>query len=189
MPGAMIHAARRWRRDRSGAAAVEFSLLLPAFCVILVGSADLGAVLYTKFKLNSAVSAAANYAIVKAENVNGTSGQSLANSLAAILSGANTSATTTGTIVVNNGPSATVMASGTTSSGTAANANSCYCPTLSGGTLSWGGAQTCGATCAGGAIAGKYVSVTAQQTYTPHFSNYGVVQNNSISARAVVQVQ
>jgi Flp pilus assembly protein TadG len=189
MGDALGRAARGWGRDRSGAAAVEFSLLLPAFCVILVGSADLGAVLYTKFKLNSAVSAAANYALVKAENVNGTSGQSLANSLAAILSGANTSATTTGTIVVNNGPSATITASGTASSGTAANANSCYCPTLSGGALSWGSAQTCGVTCASGGIAGRYVTVTAQQAYTPHFSNYGIVRNNSISARAVVQVQ
>lgn len=182
--------ALRALADRGGSAAVEFSLLLPVFCLLLVGSIDYGGVVYTKFRLNAAVSAGANYALVNASSVSSTGGTSLASSIASIMGLSSTSATTSATIVVNNGPTATSSGGTTTPSGTASNADSCYCPTISGTTITWGSAQTCGATCASGSgIAGKFVSIAAQQTYTPSFSNYGIVASNTITSWAVVQAQ
>lgn len=174
--------------DRRGSAAVEFSLLLPVFALLLVGTIDFGGVVFTKFQLNSAVTAGANYALVNATSVSSSSGTSLASSIAGMMGIGGTS--TTATIVVNNGPTATRSSGATSTGGTASNADSCYCPTVSGTTVTWGSAQTCGASCAsGGGIAGKFVSIVAQQTYTPSFSNYSIVSNNTITSRVVVQAQ
>ena len=181
--------SRSFAADRHGTAAVEFSLLLPVFCVLLVGVIDFGGVVYTKFRLNAAVSAGANYALVHASNVDSTSGPALATAMANIMGLNDSSASSTATVVVNNGPTATRSGGATTAGGTAANANQCFCPTLTGTTVTWGTAQTCGAACTGGGTAGKFVSIVAQQTYTPSFSNYHIVQNNTITSRAVVQAQ
>lgn len=183
-------AARRFARHRGGSAAVEFSLLLPVFCLILVGTIDFGGVVYAKFRLNAAVSAGANYALVNAASVTSTGGTTLASSIASIMGGSSSAGSgTTATVVVNNGPTATRSGSTTTTGGTAANADSCFCPSLSGTAVSWGASQTCGSACTGGGVAGRFVSIVAQQSYTPSFSNYGVVQNNAITSRAVVQAQ
>jgi Flp pilus assembly protein TadG len=175
--------------DERASAAVEFSLLLPAFCLLLVGTIDLGGVLLTKLRLNQAVSAGANYAIVNAASVGSSGGASLASTIAGILSTSNAVSTTTGSVVVNNGPTATVTTSSTTSSGTAANADLYYCPTLSGTTLTWGTGTSAKGTCTGGVPSGKFVQIVAQQSYSPVFSGYGLVQSGTISSRAVVQVQ
>lgn len=184
------HGARRpfWPDER-GASAVEFALLLPVFALLLVGVIDYGGVLYKKFRLNSAVSAGANFALVNATSVSSSGGATLASSIASIMGISNTADTTQGTIVVNNGPTATFSSGSTVASGTAANADSCYCPTLSGSALSWGSAQTCGASCTGGGFAGKFVTIVARQNYTPSFSNYGLVQNGLISSSVVVQTK
>lgn len=173
----------------AGSAAVEFSLLSPVFCLVLVGTVDLGGVLHTKFRLDAAVSAGANYAVVNAANVSSTSGPALASTITSILTSSNTASTTAGTVVVNNGPRSTLAGGTATASGTAANADSCYCPTLSSGAIAWGTAQTCGSTCTGGGLAGKFVTISAQQAYTPSFSNYGIVVNGAVTSSVVVQTQ
>ena len=181
--------ASAFASDRRGSAAVEFSLLLPVFCLLLVGIVDFGGAVYAKFRLNSAVSAGSNFAIVNASNVSAASGPALATSIANIMGLSSTSASTSATIVVNNGPTAARSGSSTLASGTASNADSCYCPTLSGTSVTWGATKTCGSTCTGGGVAGKFVSIVAQQSYTPSFSNYNIVHNNTITSRAVVQAQ
>ena len=37
--------------------------------------------------------------------------------------------------------------------------------------------------------AGKFVTITATRQYTPIFSGYGIVQNDTITTSAAVQVQ
>ena len=162
---------------------------MPVFCLLLVGTIDFGGAVYAKFRLNSAVSAGSNYAIVNAASVSAASGPALATSISNIMGLSSTSASTSATIVINNGPTATRSGSSTTTGGTAGNADSCFCPTLSGTTVTWGAAKTCGSACTGGGVAGKFVSIVAQQTYTPSFSNYNIVHNNTITSRAVVQAQ
>jgi Flp pilus assembly pilin Flp len=72
-------------RDRRGVAAIEFALMTPVFCLLLAGVVDLGGALYTKFKLDSAVTAGANFAQINAANVSSTGGPALATNIATIV--------------------------------------------------------------------------------------------------------
>jgi Flp pilus assembly protein TadG len=169
-------------------------MLAPVFCLILAGAIDLGGMLYTRYGLDAAVSAGANYALIDAADVSSTSGASLANSLEAIVTSSSGSNWANSTIVVNNGPTVTTTGVGTTSvstatSGTASNADSCYCPTLGSSGLIWGSAATCGGSCPSGGLAGKFVYITANRTYTPFFPSLGLVQNGTIVTSAMVQAQ
>jgi Flp pilus assembly protein TadG len=177
--------------DRSGVAAVEFALVTPIFCLLLAGIVDLGGALYTKFKLDSAVTAGANFAQVNASNVSSANGQTLANNIATIVETSEGSGWADDGVVVNAGPAATVSSGTSNASGTASNADACYCPSGTPGSFTWGSSTTCGAACPGvnTGYAGKFVTITASHAYTPIFSTYGIVQNDTISASAAVQVQ
>lgn len=176
--------------DSKGVAAVEFALVLPIFGVLLAGIVDLGNVLYARFRLDSAVSAAADYVEVNASSVSSTGGATLAVNAATIVQSSQGSSWANASVTINNGPVATINNGNTTSSGTAANADSCYCPTYAGGATTWGGAVSCGSACpTGSTTAGKFVTITASRTYTPLFSTYGIVQNGTISSSATVQTQ
>jgi len=177
--------------DRRGVAAVEFALLTPVFCLLLAGIVDLGGALYTKFKLDSAVTAGANYAQINAGNVSSTNGQALATNIATIVETSQGSGWANDGVVVNDGPSTSVSSGTASTSGTASNADLCYCPTGAPGAFTWGSSTTCGSACPGSntGYAGKFVTITATKQYTPIFSSYGIVQNNTISASAAVQVQ
>lgn len=178
-------------RDRRGIAAVEFALVTPIFCLLLAGIVDLGGALYTKFKLDSAVTAGANFAQVNAANVSSTNGQTLANNIATIVETSQGSGWADDGVVVNNGPTSTVSGGTATASGTAANADACYCPSGTPGALTWGSSTSCGSPCPGTntGYAGKFVTITASHSYTPIFSSYGIVKNDTITASAAVQVQ
>lgn len=175
--------------DTRGASAVEFALITPIFLLVLVGIIDFGGVLFTEFGLNAAISAAADFALVNAGNVNATGGGALASQLVGIASSAHATNWASATVVVNNGPSATGNSTTVTASGTAANAAYYYCPTLSGATVVWGAAVAQGSSCSNGSIAGQFVTIAANRTYTPIFGSYGIVKNNALSASTVVQVQ
>jgi len=189
----IIHrfSARAFAGDRRGVAAVEFALVTPIFCLLLAGIVDLGGALYTKFKLDAAVTAGANFAQVNAGNVNSTNGQTLANNVATIVETSQGSSWADDGVIVNNGPTATVSGGASTPSGTATNADVCYCPTGTPGAFTWGSPATCGNACPGTntGYAGKFVTITASHAYTPIFSTYGIVRNDTISASAAVQVQ
>jgi Flp pilus assembly protein TadG len=177
--------------DSRGVAAVEFALVTPIFCLLLAGIIDLGGALYTKFKLDSAVTAGANFAQVNAANVGSANGQTLANNIATIVETSEGSTWADDGVVVNNGPAASVSSGTATTSGTATQADVCYCPSGTPSSFTWGSSVTCGTACPGTntGYAGKFVTITASHTYTPIFSSYGIVQNDTISASAAVQVQ
>jgi Flp pilus assembly protein TadG len=183
--------ARAFAADRRGIAAVEFALVTPIFCLLLAGIVDLGGALFTKFRLDSAITAGANFAQVNAGNVNSSNGQTLANNIATIVETSQGSSWADDGVIVNNGPAATVAGGTATPSGTATSADVCYCPTGAPGGFTWGSAVTCGNACPGTntGYAGKFVTITASHSYSPIFSSYGIVQNNTISASAAVQVQ
>jgi len=179
--------ARRRRafwRDQRGVAAIEFAFIVPILALIMVAMVDFGLVLYVRFGLNENVSASANYAIVGASSVSSAGGATLASNLTAIVP-----TNVNMTVVVNNGPSVTRTAGVASSSGTASNADSCYCPSVSGSTVTWGSAVTCGNTCGSGGLAGKFVSLNASVSHSPLFGNYGLVQNGTVSTFTIVQVQ
>lgn len=173
----------------SGIAAVEFALIAPIFVLILAGTIDLGIQIYLEAKIGAAVAAGAEYAAVNASSVNSANGASLASAIANVAANANGSGWENSSVVVNNGPSATVTGGTLSAGGTAANADSCYCPTGSPPNWSWGTAVACGSACTGGGIAGKFVTVTASRSVTPLFPAFNFVRGSTITQSALVQTQ
>ena len=178
-------------RDRSGVAAVEFALISPTIILIMVGLIDLGGMLYTRFRLDASLAAGANYAMVNGASVNSTTGAALAGTLAGLVSSGQSSNWADSSVTLNNGPTAGSSGGTVTTGGAASNADSCYCPTGSAtSTVTWGSAQACGSTCAGGGYAGKFVLLSASRNYSPIFTGYGLVsQAGTITTSSLVQVQ
>jgi Flp pilus assembly protein TadG len=177
------------RRCDEGLAAIEFAMIVPVYLMILIGAIDMGGMLYSSYRLETAVAAGSEYAALNSASVNGTNGASLATSIAGVVENANGSAWANDTVVVNDGPAVTVTGGSSSSSGTAANANNCYCPTGSPPNVTWGSAATCGSSCAGGGEAGKFVTITANVAYTPLFSTYGMIPNETLTQNATVEIQ
>lgn len=173
-------------RDERGVAAIEFALIIPIFAVILAVTVDFGIELFLKEQLDDSVSAAADYALVNAQQVNSTNGSSLASTLATLIANTHGANWATGSATVNGGPSAT-SAGG--SGGSASGADSCYCPSGSASAPVWGGSMTCGTTCPSGAVAGKFVQVQASANYSPLFPNFGLATNGQLTSSSLVQVQ
>jgi hypothetical protein len=76
--------------------------------------------------------------LLNAANVGSASGASPATNVAAIMASGHTMNYASGTVVVNNGPSATVAAGVVVPGGTPANADLCYCPTKASPGVTWG---------------------------------------------------
>lgn len=174
-------------RDRKGVSAVEFALIAPIFCLLMAGATDLGGMINTRFTLDGAVSAGANYSILNAAKVTSSNATTLAGSIAAIVATASTTAS--GTVVVNNGPTSTITNGAVSTAGSTGNADLCFCPTVANSAVTWGSSTSCGTTCASGGLAGKFVSIAVNRTYTPILVNYGMTQNGAINVRAMIQVQ
>ena len=177
----------RFGLQEGGASAVEFALVAPIYMLLFVAVVDLSMAMYSKFSLNGSVSAAANYTILNASQVGSTSGATLAQNLALIVADAHASNWANATITVNDGPVATLSGGVVTTSGTASSANSCYCPTGSGSNITWGSAMTCGATCTGGGVAGKFVSIVATNQYTSLFGATGIIPSQTFTTSTVVE--
>ena len=60
----MIHPVRKLGRSESGAAAVEFALILPALVMLIVGVAQLGILFMANAGLRNAVAEGARYATI-----------------------------------------------------------------------------------------------------------------------------
>jgi Flp pilus assembly protein TadG len=178
-----------WRRDASGASAVEFALVSPIFLLILVASVDFGISIYDRFNLNASISAATNYALLNAANVESTDGSALALTLGYIIASEKSMNWANATVVVNNGPSVSVTSGIVTASGSASAANSCYCPTSGTTGIIWGGAMTCGATCTGGGVAGKFVYMSATMQYTSIFGTRAIVSSGPLTASSIAETE
>lgn len=179
---------RRLGASRRGSISVEFLAVTPILLIMLFGVIDIGNVMWTRFRLNAAVAAGVNYSIVRAADVSGSNAGAVASSVAKLVASASQTSDVAATVVVNNGPVATVTGGGDVAmSGTTGPATNgqCYCPASAG---DWSVTMTCGASCSTG-LAGRFVQITASKTYTPLFSTYGIVQGDSIVATNMVQTQ
>ncbi len=185
----IISLIRRVITSRRASVSAEFLAVVPALVFMLVGIVDIGDLLYTRFRLNAAVAAGVNYSIVRAADVSGTNAGTLASSVAKLVANSSQTSGVTATVVINHGPSATAVGSGTPSvtSADAATTNAlCYCPTSA---SDWGVTRTCGSACGGSGLAGRFVRITASKPYTALFSSYGMVRNGAITATNLVQTQ
>ncbi|UXT20448.1 pilus assembly protein [Agrobacterium tumefaciens] len=178
----------RVSRDRKGNAGIEFALVAPIFVLVLLASTDLGMLLFSRFRLEEAVSASASYAIAHADQVDSANGDELAKNLALMIA-SNHQGDATAFVQINNGSQASYDGTKIKIGGVASQANACYCPKGSASTVEWGSQQTCGAACPDGGRAGRYVSVTAREAYTPLFSALDIVKADSITASTIVQTK
>jgi Flp pilus assembly protein TadG len=160
-----------------------------ALLTVVAGTVDLGLLVYTEEEIDAAVAAGAGYAAVNATSVNSSGGSSLASAIAKIVANTNGSGWANSSVVVNNGPTATVTGGTLSTGGTASSADSYYCPTGSPGNWSWGSSVTQGSSCSGGGIGGKFVTVTASRSFTPLFPTFGFVQNGTISQSALIETE
>ena len=121
--------------ENAGVAAVEFAIYGTLILTIFAGTMDIGLLMFVEFQIDSAVSAGAQYAAINAASVNSASGASLATAISNVVANANGTGWEDGAIVVNNGPA--VTGGSAASSGTASNADYCYCPTGSPSSWVW----------------------------------------------------
>jgi Flp pilus assembly protein TadG len=176
-------------RHRGGTAAVEMALISPMLMILLAGIIDFGRVYQEEIELSSAVAAASQYALLNAASINSANAATLASTLSGIVANTNGAAWAGSTVTVNDGATNAIASGVTTTSGTAANADSCWCPTGVSTTWNWGAAATCGSVCAGGTLAGKFVTIAGSRQFTAIFTAYGLIGNITLHQSTIVQAQ
>ena len=160
-------------RRSDGAAALEFAILAPVFAVTLIAIVDFAFAFYSKLQLASAVAAGAQYAYVNGQSLTSSTASAFITNVQTVVGGASALTISSPTVYYNN------VASG-------ANANNCYCISNT-GTWTTG---TCGAACSvNGPTAGKYVSISANYTYTPIFPTDRYISSGTITEAALIRVQ
>jgi Flp pilus assembly protein TadG len=173
-----------------GTAAVELALIAPMLLTLFAGIIDFARVFDQEIALSGVVASAAQYALLNVASINSSSAASLAATLSGIVANSNGAAWAGATVSVNGGATSTVASGSTTSSGTAANANSCWCPTgASSAAWAFGTAATCGSACTGGTLAGKFVTITGTRAFSAIFGNFGLISNRTLHQSAIVQAQ
>jgi Flp pilus assembly protein TadG len=187
--------AIRRRRDggggigRRGTAAVELALISPILLILFAGVIDFGRVYHDEIELSSAVAAAAQYALLNVSSINSGGAASLAGTIGGIVANGNGAGWASASVTVNAGATSVVAGGVTTPGGTASNADSCWCPTGGAAAWSWGTAATCGSTCAGGTLAGRFVTIAGTRTFGAIFGNYGLIGNTTLHQSTIVQAQ
>jgi Flp pilus assembly protein TadG len=186
----LVGLAGRLLRRRQGTAAVELALIAPIMLTLFAGTIDFARVYDQEIALSSAVASAAQYALINAASINSSSAATLAATLGGIVANSNGAAWAGATVTVNDGATSAVTNGSTSSSGTATNANSCWCPTgVTAAAWGFGTAATCGSTCTGGTLAGKFVMITGTRAFTAIFGNYGLITNTTLHQSVIVQTQ
>jgi Flp pilus assembly protein TadG len=176
-------------RRRQGTAAVELALIAPLILTLFAGIIDFTREYTAEIELSNAVASAAQYALLNVASINSGSAATLAATLSGIVANSNGAAWAGAAVTVNDGATSTVASGTTSSSGTAANANSCWCPTGNSAAWAFGATANCGTACAGGTLAGKFVTITGTRQFTAIFGNYGLISNTTLTQSAIVQAQ
>jgi len=149
------------RRDRRGAAALEFALALPIVLAMLGGLADIGLLWRARGQLIVAVDAGAQSAVLAGTNATVTKIQN------AIL--AATTLTPTPTVAVT--------------------APACGCVSTSGGVTTLV-TQTCATACSGGGTAsGSYMKLSATYTWTSILGLHSKIMSKPFTEQATVRLQ
>jgi Flp pilus assembly protein TadG len=177
---------------------VEFGLLAPTFVLVFAGTVTVGDAVAVQTQLDGAVAAGINYAIVNQSQVTSSTNSATGNAYAVDLAStiANLVSTSAGgnaanvTVVVNNGPTATITSGTLATSGTTSNANLYYCLTGSPSGWTWGTSATGGGgACSGSGTYGKFVTITASYSFTPFFNSYTFGLGTTLSVGTAAQVQ
>lgn len=183
---------RRALADTRGAAAIELAIVLPIMMLLLMGIGEFGQATLQQERMQAAVNAGIELALQGADSANDTGGGTLAAGIAQLVRDHGAGGNGTATVTVNDGAVAIAPAAGgaATIGGTAANAAQCYCPTGRAATLTWGAPASCGAACASGGTAGRFVLVALALNRTPLFpAATAILGPTRLAAAAVVRVK
>ena len=174
-------------RDEAGSPAVEFALIAPVFLLILAATFDIGAIIHGKFRLDAQVSSAASYAQIMGKTILDASATGFAGTLATMVSGG--TGITTATVILNNGARANFINGIVQTTDLSGDVAQCYCPSRVAGSIQWGSTKVCHAVCADGSTAGRFMEIGASTPHIALFGGYGLTDNGTVSASALVRLE
>jgi Flp pilus assembly protein TadG len=172
--------------NRRGVSAVEFALIAPIFVLLLGSTADIGLALMKRFDINSAISAGANFTLLRADDITPANAATLAGQIASVVEGNLSGSDVTVRVNVNNSTSLTLVSGEPTPGTETGSADACYCPTRNAAGIHWGSSTTCGSACQGGGLAGKFVEIDVSQ---PHDPLVGALSGNISGVRVSTFLQ
>jgi Flp pilus assembly protein TadG len=181
----LLHAL--WRDDR-GVSALEFALVTPIIIVLLAATVDFGLVLKTRSSMESAVSSTMSYALSQAQDLKPAEAVAFVETVARIASRQSGEGVAV-EVTLNRSLVARAIGGSVAVSGTAAAASACYCPDRAETAVNWGEAKTCNAPCPDGGYAGRFLKVSANQSYAPIFVDFGLVTADAISVETLAGLQ
>jgi Flp pilus assembly protein TadG len=145
----------RAARSTSGAAAIEFAIVVPVLTLMVIAVSDIGFGVYRKMQVEGAAQAGAEYAIRNGFDINAITN--------AVLSATNAS-------TISASPSPTQ-----------------FCGCATGSSIN---SVSCGTPCPGGALAGTYVTVSAQMSYNTTLTYPPVVPSSyNFTAQSTARLQ
>jgi Flp pilus assembly pilin Flp len=148
----------RLLREERGVSAIEFALIAPVIAILIIGIIDFGMGLWRQMQVANAAEAGAAYAAAKGWN--STTGG---------IENAVTSATNFSAITASPAPTWPPW---------------CGCPNTSSGVTS----ATCGSNCGDGSLAGHYVTVQAQASYSTILPWPGISSPITLSSSAYARL-
>lgn len=184
---------RKFWADTSGVSATEFAILAPVFFVILAGIVDIGFTLYSKFRMESQVSAVANYAMTS-NNIptSDSTKKEFEDFLERLVDIARLSATNNTIqslskihVNLNNSYTGTWESDKFTGNIQSGDVADCYCPSRAASTITWGSSVTCGSVCSNGSRAGKYLWY--ETTNSSPLSLFGRFSPDSLKSNVLVR--
>lgn len=176
-----------WRNDR-GVSALEFALVTPIIIVLLAATVDFGLLLKTRSSMESAVSSTMSYALSQAQDLKPAEAIAFVETVARIAS-RQTGEGVAVEVTLNRSLVARTTGGSVSISGTASAANACYCPERTESGIEWGQPKTCEAPCGGGGYAGRFLQVSANQSYAPLFVDFGLATADAVSVETLAGLQ
>jgi len=175
---------RKLRGDTRGSIAVEFALVAPVLMIVLAGVIDIGSAAYAKLSLQSRVTTAGEYALMRPVPESQDEFEDLAEKVMGLLQGG---ALETANVVVNNAVSVEWDGSSSTEPSGTADAEAYYC-IGSDGEIAWDLEVERNTSCPSGGVAGQYVQIYATAGHVSIFPGYAFSDGDTVSARAILRL-
>lgn len=178
--------------QNEGTAAVEFSLILPIFLILLAGIVDIGLALNWKLAAETRLSSTANFIITKDFSFDPNEEATFLSEIGNFLSQTsiqNYSAQEDVFFInLNNSISLTASSGVASQNDSPGEVTSCYCPTGVNATFSWGNELNCDTICQDGNTAARYATIMIENTDPLTFFPRFIFSPDLISTQTVVKL-
>lgn len=175
--------ARKRKTDESGQSLVEFALMLPLLCLLLLGVVEVGRAIFITLAVNNAATAGVEYGSLSTSNASDTGGMKLSATCDA------NGSQCTGNMV--NGIkviSCVCNATGILTSAKVTPTSGCVCDTGSGVSCAPAGWSSCPASCGSGQSV-ECVNVTTTATFNSLFNYPGLPSTFHANGNATMRVR